>query len=129
MCSWQSALDWTCTTNTTCACTGPHSKALLDDYVRYSESHAGRPNGRMAAAQVVVRLPESFRSEEFLDFVRDRDDGWLEIATTMIKRSKPIPKRDNLIRNVEWTTNRFSMEYITRMLDDLQATHSVDLEQ
>ena len=108
---------------------GPQSRVLMDDYVKYIESHAGRPDGRMMTAQIVIRLPESFRSEEFLDFVKDRDDDWLEIATTLIKRSKPIPKRDNLIRNVEWTTNGFSIGYIANVLDDLQAAHVTDLEQ
>ncbi len=108
---------------------GPQSRALMGDYIRYTENHAGSPDGRMATAQIMIRLPESFRSEEFLDFVRGRDDDWLEIATTLIKRSKPIPRRDNLIRNVEWTTNGFSIEYITSVLDELQASRMIDLEQ
>ena len=108
---------------------GPHSRALMSDYCTYAENHSGSPDGRMATAQIVIRFPESFRGEEFLDFVTGRDDKWLEIATTLVKRSKPIPKRDNLIRNVEWTTNGFSMEYIASVLDDLQAAHMVDLEQ
>ena len=108
---------------------GPQSRDLMDDYTKYMESHAGRSDGRMATAQVVIRLPKSFRSEEFLDFVKGKNDDWLEIATTLIKRSKPIPKRDNLIRNVEWTTNGFSMEYITSVLDDLQAARVMDPEQ
>ena len=108
---------------------GPQSRALMGDYLKYAENYAGSPNGRMATAQIVIRLPESFRSKEFLDFVRGRDNDWLEIATTLIKRSKPIPRRDNLIRNVEWTTNGFSIEYITSVLDELQASRMIDLEQ
>ncbi|MDE0091241.1 MAG: hypothetical protein OXP12_07840 [Thaumarchaeota archaeon] len=108
---------------------GPQSRTLMGDYLKYAENHTGSPDGRMTTAQIVIRLPESFRSAEFLDFVRGRDDDWLEIATTLIKRSKPIPKRDNLIRNVEWTTNGFSIEYITSVLDDLQAACMVDLGQ
>ena len=108
---------------------GPRSRALTGDYLKYAKGHAGSPDGRMVTAQVVMRLPESFRSEEFLSLVKDRDAGWLEIATTLAKRSKPIPNRKDLIENVEWTTNGFSIEYIASVLDDLQAAHVVDLEQ
>ena len=80
-------------------------------------------------AQVVIRLSKSFQSEEFLDFVKGKDDDWLENATTLIKRSKPIPKRDDLIPNVKWSVNGFSIEYITSVLDDLQTAHVIDLEQ
>ena len=107
---------------------GPQSRALMGDYLKYIENHP-RPDGGMATAQIVIRLPESFRSEEFLDFVRDRDDEWLYMATTLIKRSRSIPKRDNLIRNVEWTTHEVPVEYIAGVLDELQATRMVDLEQ
>ena len=108
---------------------GPQSRALMSDYTKYMESHVGRLDGKMVTAQVVIRLSKSFQSEEFLDFVKDRDDDWLEIATTLIKRSKPIPKRDDLIQNIEWTTNGFSIEYITNVLDDLQTACVIDLEQ
>ena len=108
---------------------GPRSRALAGDYLKYAESHAGSPDGRMVTAQIVIRLPESFRSEEFLSFVKGRSDDWLEIATTLLKRSKPIPNRKHLIENIEWTTNGVSTEYITSVLDDLQAAHMIDLEQ
>ena len=108
---------------------GPQSRALMGDYIRYTESHAGSPDGGMATAQIVVRLPESFRSEEFLDFVRGRDDEWLYMATLLMKRSKPIPNREDLLRNIEWTTIDIPMEYVEGVLDELQAANMVDLEQ
>ena len=106
---------------------GIQSRALMSDYCAYAESHAS-PGGGMATAQIVIRLPESFRSEEFLDFVRGRDDEWLYMATTLIKRSKSITKRDNLIRNIEWTTHEVPIEYIAGVLDELQAAHMIELE-
>ena len=108
---------------------GPQSKALMGDYLKYAENHAGSPDGRMATAQIVIRLPESFRSDEFLDFVRGRDDEWLYMATLLMKRSKPIPNREDLLRNIEWTTIDIPMEYVEGVLDELQAANMVDLEQ
>ena len=108
---------------------GPQSRALMGDYIKYAGNHAGSPDGRMTTAQIVIRLPESFRGEEFLAFVRGRNDEWLYMATTLIKRSKSIPKRDNLIRNIEWTTHEIPIEYITGVLGELQAAHMIDLEQ
>ena len=108
---------------------GIQSRALMNDYCMYAENHAGSPDGRMATAQIVIRLPESFRSEEFLDFVRDRDDDWLKVATTLMDRSEALPNRNDLIENVEWTTPRFSIEYIAGVLDELQAAHMIDLKQ
>lgn len=108
---------------------GPQSRALMGDYVRYTENHAGSSDSGVATAQIVIRLPESFRSGEFLDFVKGRDDDWLEMATTLMDRNEDIKKRDNLIRNVEWTTHEVPMEYIEGVLGELQAAHMVDLEQ
>lgn len=108
---------------------GPASTSMMRDYNRYSEGHAENPDGRMATAQIAVRLPASFQSGEFLDLVRGRNDGWLKIATTLMDRSKSIPTRDRLIRNVEWTTNGFSVAYIDGVLDDLLDAHMVDLDQ
>lgn len=108
---------------------GPQSRALSGDYLKYAENRAESPDGRMATAQVVIRLPESFRSGEFLSLVRGRSSDWMEIATTLISRSATIPNRRDLIENIEWTTNGFSIEYIAGVLDDLQAAHVIDLEQ
>ena len=107
---------------------GPQSRALAGDYLKYAENRAESPDGRMAAARVVMRLPESFRSEEFLGLVRGRGDDWMEIATTLISRSTTIPNRKHLIENIEWTTNGVSTEYIASVLNDLQAAHMIDLE-
>ena len=107
---------------------GPQSRALSGDYLKYAENRAESPDGRMATAQVVIRLPESFRSGEFLSLVRGRSSDWMEIATTLISRSATIPNRRDLIENIEWTTNGFSIEYIASVLDDLQAAHVIDLE-
>ena len=108
---------------------GIQSKALMSDYCTYAENHAGNPDGGMATAQIVIRLPESFQSEAFLDFVRGRDDEWLYMATLLMKRSKPIPNRKDLLRNIEWTTIDIPMEYVEGVLDELQAANMVDLEQ
>ncbi|MDE0091238.1 MAG: hypothetical protein OXP12_07825 [Thaumarchaeota archaeon] len=107
---------------------GIQSRALMSDYCAYAESHAGSPGGGMATAQIVIRLPESFRSEEFLDFVRGRDDEWLYMATTLMDRSEDIKKRANLIRNVEWTTHEVPIEYIEGVLDELQTARMIELE-
>ena len=107
---------------------GPQSRALMGDYIKYAKNHAESSNGGMVTAQIAIRLPESFRSEEFLDYVGGRDDEWLYMATTLMDRNEDIKKRDNLIRNVEWTTHEVPIEYIEGVLDELQAAHMVDLE-
>ena len=101
----------------------------MGDYVRYTENHAGISDSGMATAQIMIRLPGSFRNGEFLDFVKDKDDAWLEMATTLMDRNEDIKKRDNLIRNVEWTTHEVPMEYIEGVLDELQAAHMIDIKQ
>jgi len=108
---------------------GPQSRALMGDYLKYIENHSGRRDGGTAMAQIVIRLPESFRGAEFLDFVRGRDDDWLYVATTLMDRSGTLPDRNDLIENVEWTTPRFSIEYIAGVLDELQAARMIDLKQ
>lgn len=107
---------------------GPQSTKLMGDY-KYSEDHSTNSDGRMATAQVAMRFPESFRSEEFLNFVRGRDDGWLRISTTLMERSGVLTNRKDLIENVEWTTINFSIEYIAGVLDELLAAHMIDLKQ
>lgn len=108
---------------------GPASTTMMGDYNRYSESHAENPDGRMATTQIAVRLPESFRSVEFLALVGGKSDGWLRIATTLIDRNATFSNRKDLIENVEWTTNGFSIEYIAGVLDDLLGAHMIGLEQ
>lgn len=108
---------------------GPQSTVLMGDYLSYSENHMANLDGRMATTQISIRLPESFRSEEFLDFVRERDDDWLRIAATLMDRSVALPNRKDLIENIEWTTVNFSIEYITGVLDDLLAARMIDVKQ
>lgn len=107
---------------------GQVSTALMGDYNSYSKNHAENPDGRMATAQIAVRLPESFQSEEFLGLVGDRDDRWLRIATTLIDRNSAFSNRNDLIENVEWTTSGFSPEYVAGVLDDLLDAHMAGLE-
>lgn len=107
---------------------GPASTSMMGDYNRYSECHAENPDGRMATAQIVIRLPDSFQSEEFLSLVRGRDNGWLEIATTLMDRNATFSNRKDLIENVEWTTNGFSTGYIAGVLDDLIDARMVELK-
>lgn len=108
---------------------GVQSTALMDDYLRYSKNHTANPDGRMATTQIAIQLPDSFRSEEFLAFVKDRDDDWLYMATMLMDRNDEIKKRANLIRNLEWTTHEIPIEYIEGVLDEIHAAGMLDMEQ
>ena len=94
---------------------GPYSGSLTADY------YALAKDGRQYAA-AAPDLPESFQKEGFLDLVRDRNDGWLEIAATLISKSEQIPQRDILVRNTEHTKGGFTSGFIAGVLHDLEGT-------
>ena len=94
---------------------GPYSRSLTNEYYALARD----------AKQYAVAtpdLPESFRKDSFLDLVRDRNDGWLEIAATLISKNKRIPQRDVLVENTEYTKVGFTSGFIAGVLHDLEDT-------
>ncbi len=69
---------------------GPYSPELARDYYALSGDVEGEP------------LPEGFRAEEFLEFVRGRDERWLEAASTLLMLAEESPG------DLEWVLSRTS---------------------
>ena len=92
---------------------GPYSKSLTEEYFSLAENpkkyEAARPE-----------LPEKFRSADFLEFVGGRDNGWLEIATTLLSKREWIAERDGLVKNTKNTKVGFTRKFIDETLRDLE---------
>ena len=92
---------------------GPHSQIMADECWDLAENR-DRYDGARA------ELPQGFRSGEFLDLVRGRSNGWLEIAATLLAVRKNIPKRDELVEITEDGKIGFTREFIDGTLRDLE---------
>ena len=101
---------------------GPYSESLTNEY------YALARDGRQYAA-ATPDLPESFQREGFLDLVRGRSDGWLEIATSLISKTKRITQRDVLVENTEYTKVGFTFGFIEGVLRDLEETGLLKLSR
>ena len=92
---------------------GPYSRTLTDDYYDLARNPERYRKAR-------PELPRQFRSGQFLDFVRGRGDGWLEVSTTLLSKRKRIPERDALLQNTENTKVVFTRGFIEETLRGLE---------
>ena len=92
---------------------GPSSRTLAAECYDLEENP-----GRYREAR--AELPPQFRSGEFLDFVRGRSNGWLEIATTLLSKRKFMSKRSHIVSNTEFSKVGFTREFIDETLRDLE---------
>lgn len=92
---------------------GPYSPKLAKEYYRLAEdSDAYKTESK-------GRTSEGFRSDDFLDAVANRDEEWLEVATTLIDLSPQHDSPCKLIAHVKWIKDAYSKKYIGGVLDDL----------
>ena len=101
---------------------GPSSRTLAAECYDLEENP-----GRYREAR--PELPQKFRSGEFLDFVRGRSNGWLEIATTLLSKRKSISKRDDIIENTENTKDGFTREFIDGTLRDQENANLIECDR
>ncbi len=85
---------------------GPYSRRLADDY--YSLTADGEV------------LPNTFDSIGFLNLIRDRDSGWLEIATTLLDQKPRFINNNDLVNHTESIKCNYALEYIRDVLVDLR---------
>ena len=91
---------------------GPYSRTLTTDYY----SIARNPSSYDGASS---DLPPEFDREGFLESVKN-DQEWLEIATTLIERSKEIRGHDELVKNVMIIKHWATRQQISDILDHLE---------
>ena len=101
---------------------GPYSGTLTDDYYGLA-----RDPERYRKAR--PELPRQFRSGQFLDFVRGRGDGWLEVSTTLLSKRKRIPQRDVLLQNTKKTKIGFTRGFIEETLRGLEEAGLLECER
>ena len=101
---------------------GPYSTSLTRDYYFLA-------NNRDTYDNVEPNLPQSFENEEFLTFLRDKDEHWLEIATTLLDRSNSTSGRAELIEKVFNIKEGYSAEFISQVLTDLETEQLVTTNQ
>ena len=93
---------------------GPYSRSLADDYYTIGE------NPQDFEAEFNEPLPANFDYESFLRAVNDKDNNWLEIATTLLDQKPRFANDGDLINHVEIIKCDYSHEYIGTVLRDLQ---------
>ena len=71
-------------------------------------------------------LPPQFRSGEFLQFVRGRSNGWLEVATTLLSKRKSISKRSDVLESTESSKYGFTREFIHKTMRDLEGAGLIE---
>ena len=101
---------------------GPYSRSLTNEYYSLAKDpeqyDAARPE-----------LPQWSRRGDFLSFVRSRDNGWLEIASTLLSKREFIPGREDLVENTENTKVGFARGFIDGTLRDLEGANLIQCDQ
>ena len=100
---------------------GPHSQIMADECWDLAENRDRYDGAR-------PELPREFRSGEFLDLVRGRSNGWLEVAATLLAVRKDIPKRDELVEITEDGKIGFTREFIDATLRDLEGAGLIECD-
>ena len=97
---------------------GPYSKILTDDYY-----HLARNRSEYEHADEIRRV--LFNADMFLSVTRDRDNKWLEIATTLIERKPHCADNKDLVSRVKNFKDEPEPGYIAGVLDELETLRLV----
>lgn len=92
---------------------GPYSSSLARAYYSLAV------NGEQFNQECTVPLPNTFNQEKFLNLISDKDEAWLEIATTLLDQKSRFVDYDDLIGHVETIKCDYSVDYITHVLTNL----------
>lgn len=87
---------------------GPYSPDLTAAYYNLAESD-----------YIIQDFPTTFKTQEFVNLVHDKDENWLEIATTLLEQHKKVSDQDALIQRVETIKCSYPINYIHGVLVDL----------
>jgi uncharacterized protein YwgA len=92
---------------------GPFSDELADDFQKMHDD----PKELYDSAEPI--LPESFRSDDFLNFIHGRDIDWVELAATLIYwNDRDCMTKDELVDAIECTTT-YEPKLILSVLNDI----------
>jgi uncharacterized protein YwgA len=70
-------------------------------------------------------LPATFNAQEFVSLVSNKDENWLEIATTLLHQYKKVSDKDALVKRVESIKCNYTADYIRGVLIDLTQNNLV----
>ncbi len=101
---------------------GPYSQIMGDECWDLAENRDRYDGAR-------PELPQEFRNDEFLDFVRGRSNDWLQIATTLLDMREYISKRDDLVENTESINMGITREFVDGTLRDLESANLIECSQ
>lgn len=89
---------------------GPYSKALTDKYYHLPDS------------AVSIDPSSSFHAKDFLNLFQGKDDGWLELAATLLHKKGTV-EDDVLLEHVAWIKCDFTSEQLDDVYSDLQCSN------
>ena len=101
---------------------GPYSQIMGDECWDLAENRDRYDGAR-------PELPQEFRNDEFLDFVRGRSNDWLQIATTLLDMREYISKRGDLVENTESINMGITREFVDGTLRDLESANLIECSQ
>jgi len=90
---------------------GPYSRSLTGDYYRLGSSASNNSD----------TLDPTFDSEKFLDTLKDKDENWLEIASTILHKKDTVDE-DSLLEYVSWIKCEHTGDFIDSVYADLKQT-------
>ncbi len=94
---------------------GPYSSTLADDYFDIAES------GKLYANDSYEEY------KEFIEFVKDKDTAWLEIASTALDFAVEHDNIYSLIKHVSYVKPRYSKKKVKRVIEELRANNLLPL--
>ena len=107
---------------------GPYSPQLTEDYFGINFYENQDENNDLYNLVVsteedfnfgILPLPETFNKNGFLEIVSGKDVSWLEVATTILHKSKWYDKCGKLLDMVSLSKPKYNRGYIKQVLDEL----------
>jgi uncharacterized protein YwgA len=93
---------------------GPYSPDLTTAYYSLADS-----------SYTSQDLPNTFKAQDFVSLVDNKDEHWLEIATTLLHQHKRVSDKEALVKRVESIKCSYSIDYIRGVLNDLSQKNLV----
>lgn len=96
---------------------GPYSTELAEAYYDLYES------------QRLSDIPITFKADKFVQILKDKTNGWLEVAATLIDQNDRFDDKTKLVEHVESIKSHYTVGFIDSVLQDLQKTHLLKEER
>ena len=95
---------------------GPYSSNLTSSYYTIARNN-------IDLKSITGDIDSSFKENEFLNYITNKDKGWLEVASTLLEFSSYYPDKECLIEKTLNAKPHIEKDKVIRIVNELQKSN------